>query len=58
MGDVTGSRYESINVENDRATVEWVVTAGGESYRTTLRLRNTSGEWKITGGEPGVVPRP
>jgi hypothetical protein len=57
-GTVTGSTFDSINVENDRATIGWVVTIEGVSYRTTLTLRNTGGQWKITDGDPGLVPGP
>ncbi len=57
-GEITGSNNESVHLENDEATVGWVITAGRARYETTLMLRKTGDTWKITGGDPGPVPRP
>ncbi len=57
-GEITGSTYESVRVENNEATVGWVLTAGRARYETTLTLRKTGDVWKITGGDPGPVPAP
>jgi hypothetical protein len=58
QGSVTNSNFESINVENDRGTVTWVLTVAGHKYRTDLSLRKIGSDWKITGGDPGLVPAP
>ena len=57
-GEITGSNNESVRLENNEATVGWVLTAGRSRYETTLTLRKSGDVWKITGGDPGPVPAP
>ncbi len=57
-GEITGSNNESVHLENNEATVGWVITARRARYETKLTLREVGNVWKITGGDPGPLPQP
>lgn len=57
-GDVRSSTTGEFNVVNNEATVEWRINVEGQQRSTTLTLRKIGNEWKITSGDPDLVPQP
>lgn len=55
-GTVVSENYKDADLGSETAKLTWLVTAGSKTYSTRLTLQKQGKEWKITGGNPGVVP--